>query len=254
MQEDYPATLPLPKADSDPQQQVSTFDALGEPGAIAETLETFEGDRLLARAMDRPMFRREGLDFGVVDDELGLMTEPGGMRHVSTTLLVPGKGTRVYKPFGLLVDARRAQVEHVADTDSGSNVDNDGNLRANQSDLTTLDELAERIHETNSKEMNEVNVSFSTGALRGLFATNYALPKLDALITQFHIQKQGKGMLPLFVYDQDQGALLPWEPNAEEITELLDTLSHEHMRKFYSALALARLAGSAALTASRLLP
>lgn len=251
MQEDYQTVFPPPQAESDPQQQqVSTFDVLGEPGAIAETLKTFENERLLARAMDRPMLRREGLDFYVVDDELELMDQPGGMQHVSTTLLIRGKGTRVYKPFGFLVDAERSEIEHVASTDSGSNVDNEGNLRANQSDLTTLDELAEQIHETNSKEMNEVNVNFSTDALRGLFATNYALPKLDALVTQFHIQKQGKGTLPLFIYDQDQGALLPWNPDAEEITKLLDMLSHEHMHKLYG-LALPKAAGSAALAGSQ---
>lgn len=252
MQEDYPAIPPTPTEGSgSPTRGADTFDALQAPGAIAETLEIFQAERLLARAMDRPMIRRDGMDFGVVDDELGYMAEPEGMKHVSTTLLVPGERVSVYKPFGFLVDAERAEIEHVSEHDSGSNTDNEGNLKTNESDLATLDELAQRIHESSTRDMNEVNATLPTDAVRGLFATNYYLPKLDALVTQHHVQRQGKGTLPIFLYDQDRGSLLPWEPSTEEIAKLLDTIGSERMRNLYSNLALARSVGSTAVTASQ---
>lgn len=215
-------------------QEQAGFDKLQEPAALADTLEAFQADRLLARALDGPSVYRDGMNFGVVEDELRLMQEDEGMQHVSTTLLVAGEHINVYKPFGFLVDSDYTTIEHVAELDSGSSVDADGSLIANETNLRTVSELAELTHATHTAYMNEVNVTLPERAVRGLFVTSYSRPKLDALVTRQHIQTLGKGELPLFLYDQKQGALLTWEPSAEEVTELLSTVRTERMREEYT--------------------
>jgi len=93
--------------------------------------------------------------------KMSLMAEEGGMKHVSSTLLVAGERVRVYKPVGFLVDSDRIKVEHVAEQDSSSNTDNQGNLMANKTDITTLTELAEQVRDSHSNDINEVNNTLS---------------------------------------------------------------------------------------------
>lgn len=189
------------------------------------------------------------LDFYVVNNELELMAADRGMKHTSTTLLVARESVGVYKSFGFLADADHTEVEHVSDHDSGSNVTNDI-LSASESDLETLDELAQRVRETKTRDMNEVNVTLPAHALRGIFANDFPRPKLDALATQRYIQGQGKGLLPLFIYSQDQGSLVPWQPGAEEVRQLLNTMHTELMRDIYTSSVVAGSMGSAAVAAS----
>lgn len=261
MSKEHPSQSSLAQANSDPYvyaEGVSTFDTLNEPDAIAKTLEVFRTDRLLARAIDGPMVARRGggegqrefyLDFYVVNNELGLMAADRGMKHTSTTLLVAGESVGVYKSFGFLASSDRTEVEHVSDHDSGSNVTNDI-LSASESDLETLDELAQRVHETRTRDMNEVNVTLPINALRGIFANDFPRPKLDALATQRYIQEQGKGLLPLFIYNQEQGSLVPWQPNAEEVRQLVDTMHMELMRDIYTSSVVVDSMGSTAVAAS----
>ncbi len=243
-------------ATSPPAQERPLFDALHESAAVTETLEGFQADRLLARAVDGPLFRRSGLDFGVVDEELALMEEEGGMRHVSTTLLVAGENVRVYKPLGFLADSKRTTVEHIADQDSGSGTDNEGNLVAHGPAMKTLPELARQIRANHTRDMNEVNIALPSAALRGMFTTNHARPKLDALITRQHIREYAKGELPLFVYDN--GAMKPWDPGLTEIAGLLDAIRVGWVREMYAEglglhdrAAIAQFAGSSVVSASQ---
>jgi hypothetical protein len=212
----------------------SSFDRLQENAAIDATLQMFQDDRLLARAMDGPLVTADGLDFGVVNEELAQMAGGQGMAHVSTTLLIPGAKTRVYKQFGFLADSDSAVVEHVAEGDSSSHTDNNGNLRAHETSLVSLAELAQVIRDSRTTDMNEVNVTLRDDALRGLFAADYATPKLDALVTQRHIQELGRGTLPLFIYDVRVGSLRHWAPTLQEVTALLDAVAVAGVRAQYA--------------------
>ena len=219
-------------------ERAAFFDGLNEHAAIATTLELYQSDRLLARAMERsyPPFRRDGgLDFWVWRDELELMASEG-MQHVSTTLLLPGQPTKVYKTTGFLVDSGRVEIEHVAETDSLSSTDNDGNLQAHQTDLTTLAELAERARTDGSGEKNEVNINdLRMDALRGLFTVDAAAPRLTACATRQHLAAQGYGSLPLFVYDQKHGSLQPWVPSSDEVHALLQQITSPAVQAHFAA-------------------
>lgn len=218
----------------DYSEQTVSFDLLREPDAITETLEVFQRDHLLARAIDAPMYSRHGLNFDVIDNEVELMGGKGGMKHVSSTLLIPGEGVRVYKPLGFLVDSERTGIEYVAEGDSLSNVDSGGQLQAINGNVSTLSELAQLIHKTHTKDMNEVNVTLPTDAVRGLFTIDAPRAKLDALVTRHHLQREGKGVLPVFTYDQDQGSLVQWEPTGEETAALLGSVRTEEIRMKYA--------------------
>lgn len=226
-------SLQLGLGRQDDSEQIGAFDALRESSAVAETLEMFQGDRLLARAIDGPRYSRHGLEFDVVDSEMKLMENEGGMQHVSSTLLAPNESIRVYKPLGFLVDSERVGIEHVAEGDSLSSVDDDGQLQANNGTVSTLPELAQLIHETHTKDMNEVNISLPVGAVRGLFTVDAPRARLDALVTRHHLRQDGKGILPLFIYGR-QGSLEQWEPTAEETAALLGSVRVEQIRTKYA--------------------
>jgi len=236
-------TETLPQSQSDPSlllglgsqsapEYTGAFDALREANAIAETQEIFQGDRLLARAVDAPMYSRHGLDFDVIDNEINLMNTDSGIR-VSTTLLIPNESIRVYKAFGFLIDSDRTDIEHVAEKDSMSSI-KEGQLRATNGNVSTLPELAQWIHETHTNDMNEVNITLPAEAVRGLFTIDAPRAKLDALVTQHHLKREGRGALPLFIYDRDKGSLEHWEPTSEEATELLESVRVEQIRMKYA--------------------
>jgi hypothetical protein len=211
------------------------FNGMGERAEVAETVDLFERDELLARAMEQPMFdEADGLEFRVWESEVSQMAD-GGMNHVSTTLLIPDESTRVYKPSGFLVDSNRVEVEHVAKTDSLSSVDNNGKLQAHASDITTLPELATVARADGRGDMNEVNINGVTpDTIRGIFTTNYPIPGLTALAAQRFLSERGYGQLPVYVYDQKIGDLSPWNPSAQDVQDMLETIPSAWVRSFYA--------------------
>jgi len=68
------------------------------------------------------------------------------------------------------VDVNKATIEHIAENDSGSggNVA-DGDFYASETDITSLQELRERIAKEAHPYMNEVNMGFKQDAVLGLF-------------------------------------------------------------------------------------
>jgi hypothetical protein len=197
----------------------------------------FEDDKLLARALDGPIHGRDGFDHWILEDELELMGGEDGMRHVSSTLLVHGEDTGVYKTRGLLLDSgsEGVEVEHIAAKDSSSSVDNSGALLAAPADFETLGELAAFAHQTHAKDMNEVNLgTLRDVALRGLFARDNPASRLDALSMQRHVAGLNRGELPMFIYFE--GSLRPWSnPGEEEIGQLIEQLPSASNRARYRA-------------------
>src|SRR5690606_180315 len=133
---------------------------------------------------------------------------------------------RVYKSTGFLVDSSAVDVEHIAKSDSGSGTDGQGNLQANPADFTTLAELADDARAEHTREMNEVNVdNLNPSAVRGLFSVSGpAAPMLTMLAAQRRLEAVGHGTLPLFLYDQEHGGLVAWNPTIEDVHELLEKL------------------------------
>lgn len=138
-------------------------------------ISLFEQGKILARAMENPSFHRNyktggfDYDFSVWADEYE-EAKKEGLGSLSTTLLVPKESIHTYKSMGFLVNSDRADVRHIAETDSGSSGnEKSGDFHANASDIKSLEELQKIIKNKHSKEMNEVNINMRENAYVGLF-------------------------------------------------------------------------------------
>ncbi|MBR6231901.1 MAG: hypothetical protein IKQ99_02250 [Alphaproteobacteria bacterium] len=194
---------------------------------IAEeiTLQLFKEDKLLARAMGNselsrntnkkpPFFR----DFTIWATEVDLSLHDG-LTTASSTLLVAGEKIPTYKSIGFLIDSTKAEIIHVADSDScsGGDVAN-GDFRAAKTDLTTLAELADKTRKEKLTNMNEVNICIKNDAIVALFANKASSerPKAEILLAQEYYKMQTETELPIFIYDSDKGALTPFEITEDE--------------------------------------
>lgn len=202
-----------------------------------DTLEVFQKNRLLARAMSQISFQRLkdgsiGLDYRIWDDELDLLQNEG-LKFTSCTLLVPGKPVSTYKAYGFLMDADQSEIVHVSPTDSVSGVGSDG-FRANTSGLANLDELAEVVKSSDVPGMNEVNAHFVKKSIKALFVNKAFNPniKMDIMAIQKHLQDKGVD-LPTYVYDVEKGDLELWQPSPEEIAQILETEKNPDFRNAY---------------------
>lgn len=210
------------------------LEALSTPAGVATTQSLFADFKILARAMDGPGFtRNHELYFEPWDRELQSMRGEG-LRNASSTLLIPGMGTRTYKNIGLLMDSDDSQVVHVSESDSGSCADSNGRLIAGASDLGNLQELAAKIVAEPTHEMNEVNAHFSISSLRGIFAFDGDRAKLNAVAVQRHLQAYGFD-LPIYTYDQSQGALIHWQVSSTEVEALVNCAGTQVGREIYAA-------------------
>lgn len=120
---------------------------------------------------------------------------------------------------------------------SGSNGDiADGTFVANDTDLHSLAELAQRVRSKHSKIMNEVNINIKDGsAVLGLFV-NKAMseaPKVHILMAQEYFKMQTGKTLPIYVYDSKGGELTEYNPPKEERESIVTRLKES--RRLHSS-------------------
>lgn len=209
------------------EQAVSLEPAKAKPKerSIEHVNRLFQEDKLLLRAMEDDSFdyiedlggpRILGRSYG---NEIDLM-KGRGLLNASCTLLVPGRPVATYKPYGILLNGRTAEVLHVAIQDSGSGTDRAGKLVA-QDDyrVESLEALATILKKTDFHDlpsfMNEVNAHFEIGDLEGLVAVTSSDKNGDAMLNfkmrvlQKLIEKTYGITLPMLKYDWDKGTLTP---------------------------------------------
>lgn len=192
--------------------------------------ELFNEDKMLVRAMDEPSLRRNDsslfYDFSVWAEEADI-AKNDRLTSLSSTLLVPGEKIPTYKNMGFLLNSEKADIVHVADSDSGSmgNVA-DGDFVANPTDLKTLSDLAAKTRTEKLRDMNEVNVNIKDDAIVGLFVNKCPSerPKAMILLAQEYYKLQTGKELPIFTYDQANGYLQPLEMSKEEKKDFLERM------------------------------
>lgn len=192
--------------------------------------ELFNEDKMLVRAMDEPSLRRNDsslfYDFSVWAEEADI-AKNDRLTSLSSTLLVPGEKIPTYKNMGFLLNSEKADIVHVADSDSGSmgNVA-DGDFVANPTDLKTLSDLAAKTRTEKLRDMNEVNVNIKDDAIEGLFVNKCPSerPKAMILLAQEYYKLQTGKELPIFTYDQANGYLQPLEMSKEEKKDFLERM------------------------------
>lgn len=200
-----------------------------ETAPKSDVIELFESETLLVRAMDSLRLSRDGtdivLDYETIDRELSEVLEsPDGLSYASSTLLIPEKSVPTYKGFGFIFDGNKSDIHHLSEMDSVSSGQGD-DFRASKSDIHSLAELATAVKEETSPNMNEVNATFKSESLKGLFALEAmrASSVIDAWFSQQHI-KQTTGIdLPLYTYSIKQGALKETTHDVDEMRALIDT-------------------------------
>lgn len=128
--------------------------------------------------------------------------------------------------MGFIINSNKTEVIHVADSDSGSGTDKEGNLVANETDLHSLAELAQKTKEQKLKDMNEVNINFKDDAIMGLFVNKCLSerPKALILLAQEYYKLHTRKELPIFTYDIKQGKLEEWKLNDEEKHKFLQDM------------------------------
>lgn len=180
--------------------------------------------------MDEPFLRRNDsslfYDFSVWAEEADI-AKNDRLTSLSSTLLVPGEKIPTYKNMGFLLNSEKADIIHVADSDSGSmgNVA-DGDFVANPTDLKTLSDLATKTRTEKLHDMNEVNVNIKDDAIVGLFVNKCPSerPKAMILLAQEYYKLQTGKELPIFTYDQANGNLQPLEMSKEEKKDFLERM------------------------------
>lgn len=210
---------------------VALIDVTAGEEPINPTVEKlFETGHLLVRALDSPRIsvdsqRNPTLDYRVIDREVGELRDgDDGLSYASSTLLVPEKRVPTYKAFGFMFNGEKSAIHHVHTQDSGSHGQGD-KFQATESDTQSLSELMVSVRETPTPTMNEVVGSFNLSNLVGIFAVKAPKPsaKIDAWLTQRHITEDTDIRLPIYMYDVDEGSLEKWEPNLEDIRELINS-------------------------------
>jgi len=208
-------------------------EGLESKGNIEETMELFKGNKLLARAMEPARLGADGdFHFEPWDEELKSLGKEG-LQYVSTTLLVAGEEVPTYKSYGMLVDSDKAEIAHIAKDDSNSRGSTPEDFSAAETDVKSLEGLADIIKNQTEGRINEVNAHFRQEAVRGLFVTKESsVGKVEAYMTQLYLMTQGED-LPLFVYSQKMGELEPADFTSENVEQLLAGVKTEKLRVKY---------------------
>jgi hypothetical protein len=179
-------------------------------------VELFQQGKILARAMDNPRINRKygsdsfSYDFSVWAAEYDI-AKCEGLMSLSTTLLLPNENIPTYKAIGFLIDSDKADIRHISESDSGSNGnERDGDFWANETNIYSLSELANIIHNKHENIMNEVNINMRENAYAGLFANKAQSPRVLAniILSQKYYELQTGIILPIFIYDTKVGSLI----------------------------------------------
>lgn len=197
-----------------------------------DILDLFKQNKILVRAMDEPPLRKYdnflNYDFSIWAAEIN-EAQNNKLKHASSTLLVAEESIPTYKNMGFIINSDKTEVIHVADSDSGSSTDMEGNLQANETDLHSLAELAQRTKEQKLKDMNEVNINFKADAIMGLFVNKCLSerPKALILLAQEYYKLHTGKELPIFIYDTDHGKLDAWKLSDEEKYKFLQDMRQD---------------------------
>ena len=191
-----------------------------ENGVVEDLLHS---DQLLIRAVDgAALARRDGRivnDCSTLAEEL-TECQKEGLGSVSTTLVVENESVPAYKAIGYFVNGKTAQIEHVAEGDSlSSGNSKNGDFIALAENLGTTKNLAQRVRETHPNRMNEVNVSIGMKDIVGLFyvKSNSERNRAQIMVMQKMIGDRFGMDLPIYEYDQQQGAIHLQNMNSKEI-------------------------------------
>lgn len=173
----------------------------------------FNNNHLLARAMDFPFLRRINdqivYDFSTWANEIEFANNDG-LYSLSTTLILPNESIPTYKSIGFLVDSTKANVRHVSPSDSCSHGnDLNGDFWANDSGITSIEELVSLINKKHDNVMNEVNVNIHQDAIIGLFvnAASSTYPLASIILVQKILLVQTGILYPIYIYDSKLGKL-----------------------------------------------
>jgi hypothetical protein len=217
-------------------------------GPSAESLsqeveQIFTEGNLLVRGLDAPALDRDetgafSLKYDTIDRETDDMFERGdahGLWYASSTLLLPGKTIPTYKNFGFMFNGATSEIHHVSNQDSGSSGQGD-RFRAAESTLTSLADLA-AVVTNKSPRMNEVNATFQSTDLKGIFALEAPNPtaKLHAWFMRQHMKDTTGIEYPLYAYDVGAGEIKAWQPTAEDVKDILNVvITSKPMRAIYA--------------------
>lgn len=184
--------------------------------------QLFKKGKILARAMDKPDMVMDfnslerSYDFSIWANEYE-KAKLKGLGSLSTTLLVEGEKIPTYKAIGFLINSNKADIRHVAESDSGSKgTEEDGTFSANETDIHSLEELEATIKNKHSRCMNEVNINMRENAYVGLFANKSQAQLPNILLAQKYYELQTGINLPIFIYDYENGELEEFDISLEE--------------------------------------
>lgn len=189
----------------------------------------FEQGKILARAMETPCIYRNSktkdisYDFSVWADEYESAKQEG-LWSLSTTLLISGESIPTYKSIGFLLNSDNTDVRHIAEMDSGSSGnEKNGDFRANSTEIKTLSELKDIIQSKHENVMNEVNINMRENAYIGLFANKVSnqLQVAQMLLAQKYYELQTNDILPMYVYDKENGQLESFNITLEEKANII---------------------------------
>ncbi len=200
-------------------------------------LNTFNQEKLLARAMDWPNIRRvDGelvYDFSVWAEECEIAKQQE-LTSLSSTLLLPGEPIHTYKSIGFLIDSDKTNVIHVSEYDSGSSGNvKTGDFFASGESLESLNELSKLIHHKHEKSMNEINVNMAYDAYLGLFI-NKCLSESTLsriLLAQIYFKLHNDLVLPIYVYDDNTGNLVELDMKENDKVLFLQVLLEKGVLK-----------------------
>lgn len=194
-----------------------------------DVISLFEQGKILARAMETPSIYRNSktndisYDFSVWADEYESAKQEG-LWSLSTTLLISGESIPTYKSIGFLLNSDNTDVRHIAEMDSGSSGnEKNGDFRANSTEIKTLSELKDIIQSKHENVMNEVNINMRENAYIGLFANKVSnqLQVAQMLLAQKYYELQTDDILPMYVYDKENGQLESFNITLDEKANII---------------------------------
>ena len=194
-----------------------------------KVLKLFNDSKLLVRAMDLPQLIKYNndlmYDFTVWAEEIDI-AKNDKLTCISSTLLVADEQIHTYKGLGFIINSEHAEIVHVADSDSGSKGNIlYGNFSANETNLHSLSDLADKTKKEHLYNMNEVNVNIGEDAIIGLFINKSVSNRLTAfiLMAQEYYKMHTGITLPIFVYDKNNGTLEALDISDQEKNDILNS-------------------------------
>ncbi len=139
-----------------------------------------------------------------------------------------------YQPFGLLFDSTTVEVDHVASTDSGSGTGIGGELIANSSELSTVEDLKNYYKDREgSQAMNEVNAKVHKNDIVGLIMKKGTrAPKTLVEIEVIRkFLEENQLNLRVYEYDDNKGVMSKY--NSPDIDNLLTQIRPENFQQAY---------------------